>query len=120
VFVRHLVALLCLGLALPPPGLAQTPARPVALDEAVRLFAANSPDLAAARADAARAARERDVFVPDSGAEAARELLVAADLMPSASATPMPRPNAAKLMAGFLGGATLTALVAWVLIELTG
>jgi hypothetical protein len=66
------------------------------------------------------AAGERDVFVPHSGADAARELLVAADLMPSASAQPMARPNAAKLLAGFLGGAAVTALICWVLIELTG
>jgi hypothetical protein len=66
------------------------------------------------------AAGERDVFVPTSGADAARELLIAAEMMPSAQAEPMVRPNAAKLMAGFLGGAALTALICWALIELAG
>ena len=65
------------------------------------------------------AAGERDVLVPESGAEAARDLLVAADLMPSATATPMARPNAAKLLVAFVGGAALTALICWALIELT-
>jgi pimeloyl-ACP methyl ester carboxylesterase len=66
------------------------------------------------------AAGERDVLVPESGAEAARDLLVEADLMPSASAEPMARPNAAKLLAAFVGGAALTSLICWGLIELTG
>ena len=66
------------------------------------------------------AAGERDVLVPESGAEAARDFLVEADLLPSAGATPMKRPNPLTLLAVFLGGGALTALVAWALIELAG
>jgi hypothetical protein len=65
------------------------------------------------------AAGERDVLVPESGADAARELLLAADMMPSASAQPMARPNAAKLLVAFVVGAAITALICWVLLELT-
>jgi hypothetical protein len=66
------------------------------------------------------AAGDRDVLVPESGAEAARDLLLAADLMPSASAEPLQRPNAAKLMVAFVGGAAITTLIAWALVELAG
>jgi len=66
------------------------------------------------------AAGDRDVLVPESGAEAARDLLMAAELMPSASAEPLPRPNPLKLLVGFVAGAALTALIAWALIELAG
>ena len=66
------------------------------------------------------AAGDRDVLVPESGAEAARDLLMAAELMPSASAEPLAPPNALKLLVGFVAGAALTALIAWALIELAG
>jgi hypothetical protein len=66
------------------------------------------------------AAGERDVLVPETGAEVARDLLVAADLMPSASAVPMARPNAVKLLVAFVGGAAITSLITWGLIELAG
>jgi hypothetical protein len=66
------------------------------------------------------AAGDRDVLVPESGAEAARDLLLAADLMPSASVQPYERPNAAKLLVAFVGGGAIAALIAWALIELAG
>jgi pimeloyl-ACP methyl ester carboxylesterase len=66
------------------------------------------------------AAGERDVLVPQSGAEAAREFLLAADLLPSARATPMQRPNPVLLLVVFLGGGALTALLAWLLLEVSG
>ena len=65
------------------------------------------------------AAGERDVLVPESGAEAAREFLISADLMPSARLAPMARPNPVTLLVLFLGGGALTALVAWLLLEAT-
>jgi hypothetical protein len=40
--------------------------------------------------------------------------------MPSASAEPMARPNAAKLLAAIVAGAALSSLICWALIELTG
>jgi hypothetical protein len=64
------------------------------------------------------AAGERDVLVPESGAQAARDFLIEADLMPSAAIEPMRPPNPAKLLAGFLGGAVITTLVIWAMIEL--
>lgn len=66
------------------------------------------------------AAGDRDVMVPESGAEAARDLLMAADLMPSASVQPMERPNAVKLLLAFFGAAAVAAFIAWALIELAG
>lgn len=64
------------------------------------------------------AAGERDVLVPESGAQAAREFLIEADLMPSAGVEPMRRPNPIKLLAGFLAGGALTTLIIWGLLEL--
>ena len=66
------------------------------------------------------AAGERDVLVPESGAQAARDFLQEADLLPSASAEPMRRPNPVTLLVLFLGGGALTALVAWLLLEVSG
>ena len=65
------------------------------------------------------AAGDRDVFVPESGAQAARDVLLAAELLPSASAQQFERPNPLKLLAVVLGGGALTALIAWVLLELS-
>ena len=65
------------------------------------------------------AAGERDVFVPESGAEAARDMLLDADLMPSAYAVPAERPNGFRLGAVFLGCAATASLICWGLIELT-
>ena len=61
------------------------------------------------------AAGPRDVMVPQAGAEAARDLLLDAELSPPAEH--QPRPHAAKLAAGvILGGGTAT-LIAWLLLE---
>ena len=65
------------------------------------------------------AAGPRDILVPESGAEAAREVLLQSDLAPpepSGRSGPRPTRLAAAVVA--LGGAG--ALVAWVLFELTG
>ncbi len=64
------------------------------------------------------AAGERDVLVPESGAQAARDFLIEADLMPSAGAEPLKRPNPVKLLAGFIAGAAITTLIIWLLVEL--
>ena len=66
------------------------------------------------------AAGDRDVLVPESGAEAARDLLLAADMMPSASVQPYEGPNALKLLVAFVGAGAVAALIAWGLIELAG
>jgi hypothetical protein len=70
------------------------------------------------------AAGPRDVLVPQAGAEAAREVLLSADM------APQQRPpdeagggdarHAVRLVAAILGGGALTALVAWALLELGG
>ena len=64
------------------------------------------------------AAGERDVFVPESGAQAARDMLLEAELMPSAYAVPAARPNGFRLGAIFLGCAGIASLIAWGLMEL--
>ena len=66
------------------------------------------------------AAGDRDVLVPESGAEAARDLLLAADLMPSSTVAPYEGPNPAKLLVAFVAAGAIAALIAWGLIELAG
>ena len=66
------------------------------------------------------AAGDRDVLVPESGAQAARDVLLAAELLPSAAAPALQQPNPIKLLAVVLGGGALTALIAWGLLELSG
>ncbi len=71
------------------------------------------------------AAGPRDVFVPESGAEAAREVLLEADMAPRQAPARAPRPggqtgHAARLVGAVLGGAALAALVAWGAIQLAG
>ena len=61
------------------------------------------------------AAGPRDVLVPESGALAAREVLLETDLAPGpAAAGPAPL----KVLAGLLGGLALVAVIAWVVSEL--
>jgi hypothetical protein len=60
------------------------------------------------------AAGPRDVMVPESGAEIARELLHGEGLAPPADAGGG-RPNPIVLFAVILGGGGLVALVAWLL-----
>lgn len=63
------------------------------------------------------AAGPRDVMVPRSGAEAAREVLLQADLLPSAgSERPIVAPG--RLLAGLLSALVLVAIVAWIGTEL--
>jgi hypothetical protein len=59
------------------------------------------------------AAGPRDVLVPESGLEAAREALRQAEIAPSTAAPP--RPSAVKLVAAILIGGGAAALIAWLL-----
>jgi hypothetical protein len=65
------------------------------------------------------AAGPRDVMVPQAGAEAARDVLLEAEL-----AAPEPgaggRPHAAKLVAAIAAGGGATALIAWLLLKVAG
>ncbi|HEX8073878.1 MAG TPA: hypothetical protein VF545_02750 [Thermoleophilaceae bacterium] len=64
------------------------------------------------------AAGPRDVLVPESGADTARAALQHADVEPS-----LPSPAAAggqqavRIVAGVLAGATVAALIAWLLVH---
>jgi hypothetical protein len=70
------------------------------------------------------AAGPRDVFVPESGAQAARQVLLEADMAPPSASTSVPRKSAtshaARLVGAVLGGGVLAALVAWTAIQLAG
>jgi hypothetical protein len=61
------------------------------------------------------AAGPRDVMVPQAAEEAAREVLLQADLAPSAGA--LARPNPLKLLAAILAAGGVTTLIAWLLLE---
>jgi len=64
------------------------------------------------------AAGPRDVMVPESGAPAAREVLLEAELLPvgapSAGVSPL------RLLAGLLGACALVAIIAWLGTDLLG
>jgi hypothetical protein len=64
------------------------------------------------------AAGERDVLVPEAGAEAAREVLLEADLAPRVGERIGPAPL--RLVIAIAGGGALTALVAWLLLQASG
>ena len=68
------------------------------------------------------AAGPRDVLVPEAGAQAARDVLLEADLappdLPAGDGSGMG--HALRLAAAILGGGLLTALVTWGLLELAG
>jgi hypothetical protein len=64
------------------------------------------------------AAGPRDVLVPQSGAEAAHEVLLQADLAPQSGSGPAPRPLG--LIAAILAGGLLSAGIAWALLQLGG
>jgi hypothetical protein len=65
------------------------------------------------------AAGSRDVMVPQSGADAAREVLLQANMEPQqSSARPAPRPLG--LVAAIVAGGLLSAFVAWLLLQLAG
>jgi hypothetical protein len=66
------------------------------------------------------AAGDRDVLVPESGADAARDLLLAAELMPSGEPQPYQGPNPVKLLIAFVAACAIAALIAWALIAVTG
>jgi hypothetical protein len=59
------------------------------------------------------AAGPRDVLVPASGVDVARDALRQADVEPARA--PQPGPNAARVLAGIVAGAGLAALIAWAL-----
>ena len=61
------------------------------------------------------AAGPRDVMVPESGAEVARDLLNVAGLAPQERTQGAAGPNPLKLFAVILGGGGLVALLAWLL-----
>ena len=63
------------------------------------------------------AAGPRDVMVPESGFELARDLLTAADMAPSDGS--VYRPNPVSLLLWFVLAATAATLICWGLIELT-
>jgi hypothetical protein len=68
------------------------------------------------------AAGPRDVLVPGSAAEAAREVLLQADLAPpeAAASDAGDSRHAATLRVAILAGGLVTALIAWALIQLSG
>jgi hypothetical protein len=64
------------------------------------------------------AAGPRDILVPQSGAEAAREVLLETGLAPPPG--PAPRPHPAKLTAAVVGVGAVGALIAWLLDRAAG
>jgi hypothetical protein len=69
------------------------------------------------------AAGPRDVLVPRSGAETAREVLLEAELLPGDTDASGERrrdggDSAARILAGLLGAVVLVALIAWIGTEL--
>ncbi len=68
------------------------------------------------------AAGPRDVLVPEAGAQAAREVLLEADLAPREPppSTSSGTAHAARLVTAILGGGLLTALLTWGLLKLAG
>ena len=65
------------------------------------------------------AAGPRDVLVPVSGAEAARDVLLQARMIEGGREVD-PEPSPARLLAGLLGGLALIALVLWLGSEIIG
>jgi hypothetical protein len=68
------------------------------------------------------AAGPRDVLVPESGAEAARDVLREADVAETVE-PPSPRdsePQTLRILLAVLGGGAFAALVAWLLVNATG
>jgi Putative prokaryotic signal transducing protein len=63
------------------------------------------------------AAGPRDVLVPESGAEAARELLHEAELLGPRQPEPPSGGRALVIAASVLAGGALAALIAWLLLE---
>src|SRR2546423_15381390 len=65
------------------------------------------------------AAGPRDVLVPESGAELARETLHRADVEPASTgfAQPPTRGHVARIVVGIVAGAGIAALIAWALLQ---
>jgi hypothetical protein len=63
------------------------------------------------------AAGPRDVMVPRSGVETAREVLLQAELLPGAGSSDG-RDSASRVLAGLLSAVVLVALIAWIGTEL--
>jgi hypothetical protein len=63
------------------------------------------------------AAGPRDVLVPDSGLEAARSVLYAADIPIAPEQTGPTRAQALRIAGALLAAAIVTALIAWALIQ---
>jgi pimeloyl-ACP methyl ester carboxylesterase len=66
------------------------------------------------------AAGPRDVLVPASGAGAAREILLAAELITAPADDTRDAARAARVLAGLLAAVALVAIVLWVGTELIG
>ena len=66
------------------------------------------------------AAGPRDVLVPISGAEAARDVLLQARMIDPAAATASAAPAPTRLLAALLGGLLLIAIVLWLGSEIIG
>jgi hypothetical protein len=66
------------------------------------------------------AAGPRDVMVPESGAEPAREVLLEAELAPPEPGEGSAPPNLGRLVAAIAGGGAITALIAWLLSGAAG
>ncbi len=68
------------------------------------------------------AAGPRDVLVPQAGAEAAREVLLEAEMAPreQPSQGVSGTAHAARLLVAILGGGALIALLTWMLLQLVG
>jgi hypothetical protein len=62
------------------------------------------------------AAGPRDVLVPESGLEIARDVLLQADMTPTRSPQPATRRSAARLLLGILVGSTVLGLVVTIVI----
>lgn len=61
------------------------------------------------------AAGPRDVLAPESGAHAARDLLMSADLGDLAASRPAGNPPRVTLLIAVLGGGFVTAVIAWLI-----
>jgi hypothetical protein len=66
------------------------------------------------------AAGPRDVMVPESGAETARDVLREADVAAPEPSSAGPRPRPLRLAAAVAAGGLFAALVAWVLEQVAG
>jgi hypothetical protein len=66
------------------------------------------------------AAGPRDVMVPESGAAAAREVLLEADVIGAESATVRPPDGASRILVGLLLAVAVVALIAWLGTEVLG